>query len=84
MTKFVVANRLSGKFHESEKDASRAAVAIALGRVASASILSENTPRDQLSRRTLVIEADAPEIAAKRADMSTDVILESAEFSATF
>jgi len=77
MTRYVLVNRRAGKFTPQAKEASRAAVATTLARLAGSSrVVSDKDPRDELARRVVVFEADAREIARVRSTLPVDAILE--------
>lgn len=77
MAEYVMANRRAGKFHESQKQASRAAFGMALNTLsAGIDIENDNEPADQESRRIVVFQAEPNEIEILGRDLPDDVILE--------
>lgn len=76
MARYVVANRRAGKFTSDAKTASRHEVSVTLGSLGGFAVVEDNDPADPLARRVTVIEGDAAEIQAKRAEFSADVIVE--------
>jgi subtilisin family serine protease len=75
--RFVMSNRRAGKFRDSEKLASRAAVSGALSALA-ADIRVENDrqPDDELARRVVVFEANPGDVQNLLESLSQDVIIE--------
>ncbi|HEV8061402.1 MAG TPA: S8 family serine peptidase [Gemmataceae bacterium] len=78
MPQYVLVNRRSGMFTSNEKTASRATVSATLGLLTSARIEADLKPADPLARQVVLLEADADQVAAIRAKMSADSILEPA------
>jgi subtilisin len=76
MAQYVLINRRSGKFTEAAKTASRASVPAALGILNSARIMAENLPPDPLARQVVMLDADPSQLAAIRAKLPTDSIIE--------
>lgn len=78
MAKYVMANRRSGKFHESEKQASRASLDSSFDTLLAPNInvIGDTRPDDIEKRRILIFEAEPAEIKAKMADLPEDVIVE--------
>jgi hypothetical protein len=77
MTKYVLVNRRAGLFTDTAKHASRASVASTLSRFgAQAKVLADHDPKDSLARRVVVFEADAAHVAAMRATLAPDAIIE--------
>ena len=76
MPQYVLVNRRSGKFTDSSKVASRAAVQTTLGMLTSARIISDHRPQDPLARHVVLLDADAEQVATMRANMPADSILE--------
>jgi subtilisin len=65
-------------FTDNAKVASRATVAAALGMLTSARIEADHQPADPLARQVVLLEADAGQVAAMRASLPPDSILEPA------
>jgi subtilisin family serine protease len=78
MPQYVLVNRRSGKFTASAKIASRATVQTTLGMLPSAKILADHRPADPFARHVVLLEADAEHVAAIRAELPADSILEPA------
>jgi len=78
MPEYVLVNRRSGMFTNNAKIASRATVSATLGLLTSARILSDHQPADPLARQVVLLDADARQVAAIRATLSADSILEPA------
>ncbi|HJQ59221.1 MAG TPA: S8 family serine peptidase [Vineibacter sp.] len=77
MARFVMANRRAGKFQETAKRASRAAVATTFSAIESAvSVVNDFDPPDELARRVVVFDADPKDIQAKLATSLDDVLIE--------
>jgi subtilisin len=78
MGRYVIANRRSGKFHESEKRASRASLDTTFQSMLAANVqlVADTQPADDQKRRILIFEAEAAEIEAKKADFPPDVMIE--------
>lgn len=78
MATFIMANRRSGKFRETEKKAARASVdmAFATSLEPHVDVIGDNQPQNEESRRIIKFEADPAEVAATIADLSPDVIIE--------
>jgi subtilisin family serine protease len=78
MARFVMANRRAGKFLESEKRASRAALAENFDRhfAASVNVIADRNPADELARRVVVFEADEEDVPLRAAALPADVIVE--------
>ena len=75
--KFVVSNRRAGKFRDSEKAESRAAVAMAAGlSMPGSRLIADHEPADPLARRTLILEGTEADMRAMDAQTSEDVIVE--------
>lgn len=75
--KYVMANRRAGKFHETEKRASRESAERALSLMSTFSdSVGQHTPEDPLARLVAVFEAAPEEVTAKAAQLGPDVILE--------
>ena len=75
--KFVVSNRRAGKFKEDEKKASRAALETATTNASTFSkIVTDLTPTDDLSRRTLIMEGSEADMLRVNAESTDDVIVE--------
>ncbi len=79
--KFVVSHRRAGKFQDSEKKASRNAVASMLSTISSAPgskipIIEDRAPDDTKARRTLVMEGHEADFQAAKRDAPDDVIVE--------
>lgn len=63
MARYVIANRRSGKFHETEKKAARAALSSAVSHIASGiQVVADNNPPDDRARRVMVVDADPADI----------------------
>jgi subtilisin family serine protease len=78
MAEYVLVNRRSGMFTNNAKIASRATVQATLGLLTSAQIVADHKPKDPLARQVVLLEADAEQVAALRAKLSADSILEPA------
>lgn len=78
MPQYVLVNRRSGMFTNNQKVASRATVSATLGRLTSARILADHRPADPLARQVVLLDADAGQVAALRATLPPDSILEPA------
>jgi hypothetical protein len=77
MPRYVLINRRAGKFTDTAKHASRAAVAMTLSRLGgSARVVHDKDPKDELARRVVVLDADASSIAALQSTLSPDAIIE--------
>lgn len=75
--RYVMSNRRAGKFRESEKAASRAALAGALRTMSPGmTVFTDSEPADELARRIVVFEADPQEVQAKVATLPPDVLVE--------
>lgn len=75
--KFIVSHRRAGKFRESEKQASREALdSAATMAVRSAHVITDNTPGDDLARRTLLMEGTEAQMNALAVNAPDDVIVE--------
>ncbi|UII75831.1 S8 family serine peptidase [Flagellimonas sp. HMM57] len=78
MAKYIMSNRRAGKFQDSEKRASRDSLEsvktsnFMLG----SSIIKENTPKHETSRKTVVFEAEPAEMTAKMSNLPNDVMVE--------
>lgn len=74
---FVMSNRRAGKFQETEKIASRAALSAALTALPPAThIQSQTRPDDDLARHSVVLEGTPAEMLALDAATPSDVIVE--------
>jgi subtilisin len=78
MAQYVLVNRRSGLFTDEAKIASRASVAAAIGLLPTARVVADHQPSDPLARQVALIDADAGEVAALRAQMPPEAILEPA------
>src|SRR5690242_5653140 len=78
MPQYVLVNRRSGLFTDQAKVASRASVQTALSMLPSATIVSDHRPEDPTARHVMLIDADAAHVAAIRARLPHDSILEPA------
>jgi len=78
MPQYVLVNRRSGMFTNQEKIASRASVPATLGLLTSARIVADHKPEDPLARQVVLLDADAAQVAALRATLPVDSILEPA------
>lgn len=78
MARYVMANRRSGKFRESEKRASRASLDTSFRSLfdANVDLVGDTQPADDKQRRVVIFDADPTEIAAKQANLPEDVMLE--------
>jgi subtilisin family serine protease len=76
MPQYVLSNRRSGKFTDESKIASRASVPTALAMLTTARIVADHTPADPRARQVVVLDADAAQVAAVRATLPSDSILE--------
>src|SRR4051812_29451787 len=76
MARFVLSNRRAGKFHESQKEASRQAMGTVLQNLQTKSIIHDNDPADLRARRVVVFEANPAEIAATQVNLPPDALLE--------
>ena len=56
MPRYVMANRRAGKFRESDKAASREAVAMALSTFTGINVVHDNSPEDTYARRVVVFD----------------------------
>lgn len=78
MPKYVLLNRRSGKFTESAKVASRASVQTTLSMLTTARVTADERPEDPTARHVVLLDADADQVAAIRAHLPPDSILEPA------
>jgi len=78
MAEYVLVNRRSGMFTNNAKIASRATVQATLGLLTSAQIVADYKPKDPLARQVVLLEANSEQVAALRAKLSADSILEPA------
>ncbi|HZI84488.1 MAG TPA: S8 family serine peptidase [Casimicrobiaceae bacterium] len=77
MTQYVLINRRAGKFTAQAKEASRAAVATTIARLAGNSrVVADKDPADETARRVVVFDADAAHVAHLRSTLPADAILE--------
>jgi subtilisin family serine protease len=78
MARYVMSNRRSGKFHESEKRASRASLDTSFHSLLAPNVqlIGDTNPVDDQKRRVVIFEAEPPEVEAKQASLPSDVILE--------
>lgn len=78
MARYVMANRRSGKFHESEKRASRASLDTSFHSLLAANVhlIGDTKPSDDQKRRVLIFEAEPAEIEVKKASLPSDVMIE--------
>src|SRR5690242_5355505 len=78
MARYVMANRRAGKFQESEKKASRAALESGFSTLfaANVDVINDLNPDDALARRVIVFDGEPEEVAAKSASLGADVIVE--------
>lgn len=76
MPQYVLVNRRSGLFTNDAKIASRATVQTTLGLLPTARILADHRPEDPLARHVVLLDADAEHVAALRAQLPADSILE--------
>jgi len=78
MAKYIMSNRRAGKFQDSEKLASRGSLeAVKTSNfMLGSSIIEENSPKHETSRKTVVFEAEPAEMAAKRDSLPDDVMVE--------
>ena len=78
MARYVMANRRAGKFQDDQKRSSRAALESGFNDMfaASADMVTDLAPADELARRVVVFDADPEEVAAKAATLPADVIVE--------
>ncbi|MGW9686269.1 S8 family serine peptidase [Flagellimonas sp. 2504JD1-5] len=78
MAKYIMSNRRAGKFQTDEKLASRNSIETVKTSkfMFGSSIIKENAPKQETSRKTIVFEANPAEIEAKRNDLPNDVIVE--------
>ncbi|MGI8685035.1 MAG: S8 family serine peptidase [Acidimicrobiales bacterium] len=77
MARYVLSHRRAGKFHETEKRASRAAAERSfLLFESSADVVSRLAPSSETAREVIVFEADPAEVFAKVALMPEDSLLE--------
>jgi len=75
--KFVMSHRRAGKFHETEKRAARAALNYAESMVApSATMLADNAPGDETSRRSVLMEGTEAQMRTLANEAPDDVIVE--------
>jgi subtilisin family serine protease len=78
MPEYVLINRRSGHFTSQAKVASRASVRTALAFMGDARIVADHDPEDPLARQVVLLNVDASEVAAMRAKLPADSILEPA------
>jgi subtilisin family serine protease len=78
MPQYVLINRRGGMFTNDAKIASRATVQTTLGLLTSARIVADHQPTDPLARQVVLLDADAGQVAALRARLPADSILEPA------
>lgn len=78
MARYVMANRRAGKFSDSEKMVSRAAISTVMSSsfMSGANIISENKSKHETSRKIVLFEADPSEIETKISQIPEDVIVE--------
>lgn len=78
MARYVMASRRAGKFHETEKRAARDSLEKAFSRHFEQQVsgVSRSKPQRDIDRQVLIFEAEPAEVAAKRAELPQDVILE--------
>ena len=78
MARYVIANRRSGKFHESEKRASRASLDTSFRTLLAANVqlIGDTNPSDNQKRRVMIFEAEPAEIESKKASLPSDVMIE--------
>lgn len=76
MAQYVLMNRRGGMFTNDAKIASRATVQMTLGLLTSARVVADHQPADPLARRVVLLDADAAHVAALRASLPADSILE--------
>lgn len=78
MAKYIMSNRRAGKFQDSEKLASRESLETvkASSFMLGSSIIQENVPKHETSRKIVVFEAEPAEMATKRNDLPDDVMVE--------
>lgn len=79
MPKFVMSHRRAGRFRIEEKLASRAAMERSMVRVesmAATTVLFDNAPVDDLSRRIVVFEADPEDLAGIALAAGSEVLIE--------
>ena len=77
--KFVVSHRRAGKFRETDKQASRGALDATVAALSSrpaSKVLNDREPRDNLARRTLLLEGSEADYEALKKDAAEDVIVE--------
>lgn len=78
MAQYVLVNRRSGMFTDQAKTASRASVATALGMLPSARVVASRDAQDPLARQVVLLDADESQVAAMRARLPADAVLEPA------
>src|SRR5215210_8552556 len=78
MTRYVMPNRRSGKFQESEKRASRTSLDASFQSqlAANVQVIGDTKPHDEQRRRVVIFEAEPAEVEAKMSSLPSDVILE--------
>jgi subtilisin len=77
MARYVMASRRAGKFHESEKVTARKSVDAAISIVhSSVAVVTDRVPMEPTDRRVFTFDADPADVAALRAELDRDVILE--------
>ena len=77
MARFVMANRRGGKFHETEKKASRDALDTTFSAFErNVNVINDLQPTDRESRRVVVFEAETAEMETRAREMPEDVLLE--------
>lgn len=77
MTRYVVASRRAGKFHEAEKLPAREAAERAISALSKAAdVLGALNPPDASARQVAVLDADPGEVAARAEQFGPDVMVE--------
>jgi subtilisin len=76
MAEYVLVNRRSGIYTADAKIASRATVQETLGMLTGSRLVADHDPKDPLARQVVLLDADAAQVAAIRATMPQDSILE--------
>ncbi len=78
MARYVMANRRSGKSHESEERASRASLDASFHSLFAANVqlIGDTKPSDEQKRRVVIFEVEPAEVEAKKASLPSDVIME--------
>jgi hypothetical protein len=76
VARYVMANRIAGKFGEAELVASRAALASAADQIRTMKVIVDRRPDNPVARRVIVFEAAPTEVTAKREELGPDTLIE--------